>query len=109
MQRGMVGAANLNQVLQEALNPASLPDMFGNSTPELRRGGYTFRPGDKVMQIRNDYDKEVFNGDIGTITSVDLEERSLSVAFDDRIVDYDISELDELVLAYATTVHNHMS
>ncbi len=57
------------------------------------------------MQIRNDYDKEVFNGDIGAITSVDLEERSLSVAFDDRIVDYDISELDELVLAYATTVH----
>ncbi len=105
MQRGVVGAANLNQVLQEALNPASPPDKFGNSTPELRRGGYTFRPGDKVMQIRNDYDKEVFNGDIGAITSVDLEERSLSVVFDDRIVDYDISELDELVLAYATTVH----
>ena len=105
MQRGVVGAANLNQVLQQALNPASPPDKFGNTTPELRRGGYTFRPGDKVMQIRNDYDKEVFNGDIGAITSVDLEERSLSVAFDDRIVDYDISELDELVLAYATTVH----
>lgn len=105
MQRGVVGAANLNQVLQEALNPASPPDKFGNSTPELRRGGYTFRPGDKVMQIRNDYDKEVFNGDIGVVTSINLEERSLSVAFDERIVEYDISELDELVLAYATTVH----
>lgn len=105
MQRGVVGAANLNQVLQEALNPASPPDKFGNSTPELRRGGYTFRPGDKVMQIRNDYDKEVFNGDIGTISSVNLEERMLSVLFDDRTVDYDVSELDELVLAYATTVH----
>ena len=105
MQRGVVGAANLNQVLQEALNPASPPDKFGNTTHELRRGGYTFRPGDKVMQIRNDYDKEVFNGDIGTVSSINLEERSLGVAFDDRSVDYDISELDELVLAYATTVH----
>ena len=105
MQRGVVGAANLNQVLQEALNPASPPDKFGNSTPELHRGGYTFRPGDKVMQIRNDYDKEVFNGDIGVVASINLEERSLSVAFDERAVDYDVSELDELVLAYATTVH----
>ena len=105
MQRGVMGAANLNQVLQEALNPASPPDKWGNETPSLHRGGYTFRPGDKVMQIRNDYDKEAFNGDIGTITSVNSEERSLSVSFDNRIVDYDISELDELVLAYATTVH----
>ena len=105
MQRGVVGAANLNQVLQAALNPASPPDKFGNTTPELRRGGYTFRLGDKVMQIRNDYDKEVFNGDIGTVSSINLEERSLSVSFDDRPVYYDVSELDELVLAYATTVH----
>ncbi len=105
MQRGVVGAANLNQVLQEALNPASPPDKFGNGTPELHRGGYTFRPGDKVMQIRNDYDKEVFNGDIGVVSAINLEERSLTVSFDDRSVDYDVSELDELVLAYATTVH----
>ena len=105
MQRGVVGAANLNQVLQEALNPTSPPDKWGNTTPELRRGGYTFRPGDKVMQIRNDYDKEVFNGDIGTVGTINMEERSLSVSFDDRVVDYDISELDELALAYATTVH----
>ena len=105
MQRGVVGAANLNQVLQEAINPSSPPDKWGNTTPELRRGGYIFRPGDKVMQIRNDYEKEVFNGDIGTVSSINLEERSLSVTFDDRPVDYDVSELDELVLAYATTVH----
>jgi exodeoxyribonuclease V alpha subunit len=72
MQRGVVGAANLNQVLQEALNPASPPDKFGNGTPELHRGGYTFRPGDKVMQIRNDYDKEVFNGDIGVVSAINL-------------------------------------
>ena len=65
MQRGVVGAANLNQVLQEALNPASPPDKFGNTTPELRRGGYTFRPGDKVMQIRNDYDKGLFTTTCG--------------------------------------------
>ena len=91
--------------MQEALNPAFPPDKFGNGTPELHRGGYTFRPGDKVMQIRNDYDKEVFNGDIGVVSAINLEERSLTVSFDDRSVDYDVSELDELVLAYATTVH----
>ncbi len=96
MQRGVVGAANLNQVLQEALNP----DGAG-----LRRGGYVFRTRDKVMQIRNNYDKEVFNGDIGVVTQVDLEERNLAVDFDGRSVVYDVSELDELVLAYATTIH----
>ena len=96
MQRGIVGAANLNQVLQEALNPDG---------PGLRRGGYIYRSHDKVMQIRNNYDKEVFNGDIGVVTFVDLEERNLTVDFDGRSVVYDVSELDELVLAYATTIH----
>jgi len=71
----------------------------------LRRGGYTYRQNDKVMQIRNNYDKEVFNGDIGVITFVDLEDRSLKVDFDSREVEYDVTELDELVLAYATTIH----
>ncbi len=99
MQRGAVGAANLNQLLQAAVNPK------GENTPELHRGGYTFRPGDKVMQIRNNYDKEVFNGDIGTIESIDMEERTLIIRLDDRRVEYDLSELDEIVLAYATTVH----
>lgn len=96
MQRGIVGAANLNQVLQEAMNPAG---------PSLRRGGTCYRVRDKVMQIRNDYDKEVFNGDIGNIVKVDLEERELTVNFDGREVAYDVTELDELVLAYATTIH----
>lgn len=64
-----------------------------------------FKAGDKVMQIRNNYEKEVFNGDIGVIESVDLEERELKVRFDDRSVMYDVTELDELVLAYAATIH----
>lgn len=104
MQRGVVGAANLNQALQAAINP-SVTDGHGNTTPELHRGGYTFRPGDKVMQIRNNYDKEVFNGDIGTIQGIDMDERTLAILFDDRSVEYDVTELDEIVLAYATTVH----
>ena len=96
MQRGVAGAANLNQILQQTLNPGETG---------LKRGGYIFRVRDKVMQIRNNYDKEVFNGDIGVVESVDLEERELAVNFDDRLVTYDVSELDELVLAYATTIH----
>ena len=96
MQRSVVGAANLNQALQQALNPGEVG---------LRRGGYLFKARDKVMQIRNNYEKEVFNGDIGVIEFVDLEERELAVRFDDRSVTYDVTELDELVLAYATTIH----
>ena len=96
MQRGVVGATNLNQVLQEAINPAG---------DGLKRGGFMYRAHDKVMQIRNNYDKEVFNGDIGEITGVNLEDRELTVNFDNRSVTYEASELDELVLAYATTIH----
>lgn len=102
MQRGVVGAANLNQELQKALNP---PAGDGGRGQGLRRGGFVFRARDKVMQIRNNYDKEVFNGDIGVVRSVDMEERTLTVCFDDRDVEYDVSELDELVLAYAATIH----
>lgn len=96
MQRGTVGASNLNIELQKALNPDG---------PSLTRGGYTFRQGDKVMQIRNNYDKSVFNGDIGYITSVDINDRTLTVTFDSRLVEYDVTELDELTLAYAITIH----
>ncbi len=96
MQRGVAGAANLNQLMQAAVNPGD---------EGLRHSGYLFRPNDKVMQIRNNYDKEVFNGDIGVIARVDTEERELTVDFDGRAVSYDVSELDELVLAYATTIH----
>ena len=96
MQRGVVGAASLNLALQEALNP---------SGPSLSRGGYTYRQGDRVMQIRNNYDKDVFNGDSGYIREVDTEDRTLTVDFDGKWVEYDVTELDELTLAYATTIH----
>lgn len=96
IQRGVVGAVNLNQLLQNAINP-------GNTG--LRRGGFLYKEHDKVMQIRNNYDKEVFNGDIGTVESIDLEDHELFVLFDGRLVKYDVAELDELVLAYATTIH----
>jgi exodeoxyribonuclease V alpha subunit len=96
MQRGVVGAANLNMALQSALNTSQLA---------LNRGGYSFRQGDRVMQLRNNYDKDVFNGDLDYVEQVNLEERTLSVNFEDRLVEYDVSELDELTLAYATTIH----
>ncbi len=96
MQRGVVGASNLNIVLQEAINPSKIG---------LNRGGYSFRQGDRVMQIRNNYDKNVFNGDLGYIQAVDMEERTLMLDFDGTLVEYEVSELDELTLAYATTIH----
>ena len=96
MQRGVVGAAQLNLALQQALNPSQVA---------LNRGGYSFRQGDRVMQLRNNYDKEVFNGDLGYVESVDVEERTLWVNFDERLVEYEVSELDELTLAYASTIH----
>ncbi len=96
LQRGTAGASNLNIVLQEALNP---------SGAGIRRSGYIFRQNDKVMQIKNNYDKEVFNGDIGIIERVNLEERTLIIDFDGRHIEYEDMELDEIVLAYATTIH----
>ncbi len=96
MQRGVVGAGKLNLMLQEALNPQG---------DQLFRSGYAYRVNDKVMQIRNNYEKEVFNGDIGLIVSVDMQNRVLSVDFDGRIVSYESTELDEIVHAYATTIH----
>ena len=96
MQRSVVGASNLNMLLQQALNETSTG---------LSRGGTTYRHGDRVMQIRNNYDKEVFNGDIGTIVRVNHEDRTLTVDFDGRQIEYDVTELDELILAYATTIH----
>jgi exodeoxyribonuclease V alpha subunit len=96
MQRGTWGCRNLNAVLQEALNPTG---------PAIQRYGWTFRVGDKVMQMRNDYDKDVFNGDIGRVVKIDEVEQEMMVRFDDRPVKYDFNELDELHLSYATTVH----
>lgn len=96
MQRGVVGAFNLNLALQDALNPSSV---------YLNRDGHSYRKGDRVMQIRNNYDKGVFNGDLGYIEEIDMEERTLIVSFDGSSVKYEVSELDELSLAYATTIH----
>ena len=96
MQRGEAGAFNLNTVLQETLNPA---DVF------VKYGGTQYRLNDKVMQIKNNYDKSVFNGDIGSIMSIDTEDRTLVIRFDGNDVEYDATELDEVVLAYATTIH----
>jgi exodeoxyribonuclease V alpha subunit len=96
MHRGLVGASNLNTELQKHLN---------SSTDELVRGGRVLKGGDKVMQIRNNYDKEVFNGDIGRISKIDREEQEIIVNYDGRMVSYEYSELDEIVLAYAVSVH----
>ncbi len=98
MHKGMVGTIQLNQVLQEALNPQSSPV-----------AGIQFRPGDKVMHLKNNYAKEVFNGDIGIISEIDpspkWSKKRLSVNYDDRVVDYESEELDDLTLAYAISVH----
>lgn len=96
MQRGITGAANMNRVLQEALNKES---------HYIKYGGSIYKVGDKVMQIRNNYDKNTFNGDIGRIANIDLEEKRVDIDFDGSIVSYDSSELDEIMLAYAITVH----
>ncbi|ARJ70359.1 ATP-dependent RecD-like DNA helicase [Paracoccus contaminans] len=97
MNRGGVGARSLNIELQAALNPAG--------DKRVERFGWTFAPGDKVMQIENDYDKDVYNGDIGMIDDVDLDEGELSVDFDGRAVTFAFGELDTLVPAYAATIH----
>ena len=96
MHRGNVGAGSLNIELQKALNPR---------TDGLVRGGKNFLVGDKVMQIRNNYDKEVFNGDIGRVSRIIQENQEMFVTMDGREVAYDFSELYELVLAYAVSVH----
>jgi len=97
MNRGGLGARSLNIELQTALNPPG----------EIRidRFGWTFCPGDKVMQVENDYDKEVYNGDLGIVSHIEMEEGELTVNFDGRELIYGFGELDELVLAYATTIH----
>ena len=97
MNRGGVGARSLNIELQAALNPAK--------EQKVERFGWTFAPGDKVMQIENDYEKEVYNGDVGYIDAVDLDTGELIASFDGRAVTYGFGELDTLVPAYAATIH----
>ena len=98
MNRGVVGTHAINYYLQEMLNP-------GQPEKPLVRAGTTYKVHDRVMQIRNNYDKLVFNGDTGTITSIDTDEQTLVVNFGDREVSYEYSEVDELVLAYAMSIH----
>jgi exodeoxyribonuclease V alpha subunit len=97
MNRGGVGARSLNIELQAALNPAG--------ERKVERFGWTFARGDKVMQIENDYDKEVYNGDIGFVTDVEPGEGELTASFDGRSVIYGFGELDALVPAYAASIH----
>jgi exodeoxyribonuclease V alpha subunit len=99
MYRGPAGVNALNTVLQERLNPPGL------MKPEKTLYGQTFRPGDKVMQTQNNYDKDVFNGDIGFVAAIDPVNQSLGIDFDGRLVAYDWSEADQIVLAYAISVH----
>ncbi len=96
MKRGPVGAIALNELLQGALNPTG---------PHIQKGNRLLRLGDKVMQLRNDYEKEVYNGDIGRIVGVDSAEKNLTVRFDERDVSYAEGDIDELTLAYATSIH----
>jgi exodeoxyribonuclease V alpha subunit len=96
MHRGVVGTDNFNRLLQETLNPDR--DM-------IRRGDSELRVDDKVMQIKNNYDKGVFNGDIGRVRRIDPVDQELAVGFEDRIVTYPFSDIDQIVLAYAISVH----
>jgi exodeoxyribonuclease V alpha subunit len=96
MHRGLLGTINLNRELQNLLNP---------SGRTLERAGFTLRLGDKVMQLRNNYDKGVFNGDLGRVAGIDREDGSVKVDFLDKLVEYESDELDEINLAYATSVH----
>ena len=99
MNRGGVGARSLNLDLQTALNPQR------QDQPVVERFGFTYRVGDKVMQIQNDYEKDAFNGDIGFVTAIDTDEAEILIDFDGRQIVYEFGELDEVVLAYATTIH----
>ena len=97
MNRGTTGARNLNVLLQAALNPTG--------EVSIEKFGHTYSLGDKVMQTQNNYDREVYNGDIGIVSGLDAEEEELIVDFEGREVVYPYGELDELVPCYATTIH----
>ena len=99
MNRGSLGIRELNVRLQNELNPARADE------PVVEKFGWQFRPRDKVIQTENDYDKDVFNGDIGQIVKIDPVEREVTIRFDQREVVYDFGELDEISLAYAITIH----
>jgi exodeoxyribonuclease V alpha subunit len=98
MNRSLLGARNLNQVLQEVLNPST-------GGPEIQRFGWTFRIGDRVIQTENDYNRDVFNGDLGVIEKIDRIEQEMVVNFEGRQVEYDFGDLDELSLADVLSIH----
>ena len=98
MNRSLLGARNLNQVLQAALNP-------GSDGPEVQRFGWTFRIGDRVIQTENNYNRDVYNGDLGVIAKINRIEQVLHVDFEGRSVEYDFGDLDELALAYVLSIH----
>jgi exodeoxyribonuclease V alpha subunit len=100
MNRSELGVRNLNARLQEVLNPPGPA-----AAPEVQRFGWTFRVGDKVLQTVNNYQKEVFNGDIGRLAAIDTVDQEVIVEYDGRQIRYDFGELDELALAFALTIH----
>jgi exodeoxyribonuclease V alpha subunit len=99
MTRGVVGTRNFNQVLQQLINPPS-PDKA-----ELTRGGNTLRVGDRVIQLKNDYEREVFNGDLGIISEIDTTELEVIIQFDERYITYDYADLNEIALAWSISIH----
>ena len=99
MNRGIVGTQQINMHLQKVLNPLT------SDTKQISHGIYRYQVGDRVMQIRNNYDKAVFNGDIGTIEDINISDKIIFVKFYDRLIEYETGDLDELVLAYAISIH----
>lgn len=99
MTRGVVGTRNFNRVLQQLINPPH------PSKAEMTRGGTTLRVGDRVIQLQNDYEREVFNGDLGVVAQIDPIEQAVTVDFDSRPVTYDYADLNEIALAWSISVH----
>ncbi len=99
MTRGLVGTRNLNQVLQQLINPTA------EDKEELVRGDSILRTGDRVMQLKNDYNREVFNGDLGIVRAIDKTEKEVTIDFDGRDVVYDFADLNEITLAWAKSIH----
>jgi exodeoxyribonuclease V alpha subunit len=99
MHRGSAGVGKLNELLQAKLNPPNA------NVAHYQAGSRLYRVGDKVLQLRNNYDKDVFNGDVGFIEAINLEDGIAAIRFDDRLVEYELSDLDEVTLAYAMSIH----
>ena len=99
MTRGVVGTRNFNRVLQQLINPPS------PNKAEITRGGMTLRVGDRIIQLKNDYNREVFNGDMGVVSAIDTTEQEVTVQFEGRQVNYDYADLNEVALAWSISIH----